>query len=280
MAQQTKNQWGQKESPDSTEIIDYLDQVPPTTLLAFVESHPLTKGNPILKAASANKECCQVQQFGQLDARRGQVENWISERSAQKSVSIDGSAIALLATSAGNDLRRIDQELEKLAAYVDYNGTIDRESVQKLVPPVFEEKIFTLVDALGQRNGRTATRMLEEFLENRVNELYLLTMIARQFRLIIGTQDLASRGATPAEIGKQLNASSRNDFVARKLLQQAHLFSPGELIRVQEMILATDQAIKTGKMDPTLAIQTLVISICAHRRQGNTQKAKSSARTR
>jgi len=268
-----------QENSDAAEIIGYLSQVPPTTLLVFVESRPLSKGNPVLKAAKADKEHCTVQQFGQLDSRGGQVENWINERAAHKHVSIDGAAVALLATSTGNDLRRIDQELEKLAAYVGYQGSINRETVQNLVPPVFEEKIFSLVDALGQRNVRTATRMLEEFLDNRVNELYLLTMIARQFRLIIGAQDLAGRGMSFSEIGKQLNASSRNDFVVRKLLQQAQMFDPSELVRVQEMILATDQAIKTGKMEPTLAIQTLAISICAHRRS-SPQKARSSARTR
>ena len=56
------------------------------------------------------------------------------------------------------------------------------------------------VDAVGQRNQTVATEMLHRLLAADQHPLYLLTMIVRQFRLLIQVKDLESRGATQQEV--------------------------------------------------------------------------------
>lgn len=103
-------------------------------------------------------------------------------------------------------------------------------------------------------------RSLQELLAGGANELYILTMIARQFRLILGAKDLADRGASEARLAQELHVPP---FVARKLLSQARHFQADELETIHRRVLEMDRAIKTGRIEARLALELLVVETCA-----------------
>ena len=113
----------------------------------------------------------------------GKLESWLRERTQAKGVGINPQAAALLLSLVGQDLRRLDQELEKLSAYVDYAHPIAPDDVRALVSGTLESNIFALVDALGLRQRRRGLAQLEQLLADpNAHELYVLAMIARQIR--------------------------------------------------------------------------------------------------
>lgn len=275
---------GPRASPDARdadyaqELGAYLTRLPPSTRLVFVESKPLNRANPILKQAlqSANGYVREFRRLGDAELR-----DWVRRRARQKGTDITREAVALLVSSVGHDLRLLDQELEKLAAYVSYARPITDREVRILVSAAHEANVFALVDALGLRNRPRALQQLRELLDSGASELYILAMIARQVRLILSVKDLAEeKGLDRQTIRRELRIS--HSFILDKLLRQSPRFSMEELEALQRAILKSDQAIKTGRIEGELALELLVIQMSQPSRgvSAPAHQGKSRSRTR
>ncbi len=244
-------------------LLDYLPHLPSTTRLLFIENEKLGRNNPVLKGA-AELDNSYVREFSTPQGRA--LQDWIRQRARGKGVDVTGRGAALLASFVDQDLRRIDSELQKLAGFVGYERAITADDVQEMVGAFYEADIFKLVDALGMRQGRTALEHLHRLFADGAHELYILTMIARQVRLIIAVKELAElERMQPQEIRRELGIS--HQFIVDKLLRQARQFDMRRLETLQRHVLEVDQGLKTGRIESPLALELLVLEICSRRRE-------------
>lgn len=234
----------------------YLKRLPETTRLVFVEGKPIHPNHLVLKMALADKGQGYAREFRLPTS--GKLRQWIAERVERKGGEIEASAAEELAAFVGSDLRLLDQELDKLVAYVDKARPITKADVHLLVSYVQEANVFEMVDALGQRDGEQAIKLLHRLLESGEHPLSLLGMIIRQFRIMIQVKDLAERGVPSQKIGAQLGLHT---FVAEKGLRQSRNFSMEQLETIYRKMLETDLSIKTGQMDPVLALDMLIAGL-------------------
>ncbi len=136
---------------------------------------------------------------------------------------------------------------------------ITAQDVELLVPYAGTANVFAMVDAIGRRDGRTALRLLHKLLDENAAPLYLLSMIVRQFRILIQVKELSAQGLASSTIAKR---AGLHPFVAEKAGRQAMNFSMGQLEVIYVRLLETDLAIKTGQVDDVLALDTLVAALC------------------
>ncbi|MCX7839969.1 MAG: DNA polymerase III subunit delta, partial [Anaerolineae bacterium] len=184
----TEEEIEEETNPDlAKELIAYLPRLPETTRLVFSEAKTLAKNNPVLKYAASDKNA-HIKEFALLDARA--LPRWITERVKQKGGTIEPDAVNELVTHIGNDLRLLDNEIEKLLTY-RANQTIRAEDVRALVTFVTESSVFDLVDAIGRRETHKALQLLHHQLAHNAAPIYLLAMVTRQFRLLLQWRDLA-----------------------------------------------------------------------------------------
>ncbi len=171
------------------------------------------------------------------------LSGYIKRRADAKQIEIDGRAIAMLANFVGPNLRQLDNELDKLAAYAS-GRRVATEDVKLLVSDASEGLIWDLTDALSQRNGRSAMRALAELRRGDANPFYLLTMMARQYRIMIKVQEAMTftRG-NEYDIAKVVKESA---YPVKKAMQQTRRYSPGELNGILQQLLEADHAMKTG----------------------------------
>ncbi len=240
-------------------LVDYLKRLPETTRLIFVEDTPVHPDNPIYQLALAEKKRkrAYVKEF--RPPKGNELERWVGERTVSKGGQITPTAVKALVTFVGDDLRLLNQEIEKLLTYVDRARPITEEDVQLLVSYVQEANIFEMIDALGQRNGQRALKLLHKLLEDGNPPLALLGMIVRQFRIMLQIKELEGKGMSRAEIGRRLK--DLHKYVIQKGSRQARNFSMEQLERVYDKLLETDWAIKTGRMDPVVALDMLVVGL-------------------
>ncbi len=236
-------------------LVEYLPQLPPTTNLVFIESKKLAANNAVLKFAEKDKKRAKVQLF--LPPPADALPDWVIEHVEHKGGKIEFSAANDLALFIGQDLRALDNETEKLILY--RNGeTIRRDDVRALVASAQEQSIFDLVDALGQRRTTRALELLHDQLRHNANEFYLLSMITRQYRLLLQVTDLMRRGMATDAIQKQL---SLHPFVTRKMVEQARNYSVEQLEQIMEQLLETDVNLKTSQLEAGLALDMLVVEL-------------------
>jgi DNA polymerase-3 subunit delta len=239
----------------ANELKEYLTRLPATTRLVFVEAKTLAKNNPILRHAADDKKNAHVKVFEEPKER--DLPKWIRDRVKERGGTIELGAVEELAAHVGTDLRLLDNEIDKLLTY--RNGhAIRAEDVRTLVASVRESDVFALVDALGHREAGDALKLLHAQLEHNAAPGYLMTMIVRQFRLLLQMKDLAARGKTLDAAREQLKL---HPFVADKTWKQALNFSLPQLEAIYQKLLDVDVAIKTGRSEPTIALDVLIVEL-------------------
>lgn len=186
-----------------------------------------------------------------------QLPAWISRVAKEQGIAIEGRAVQMLATFVGPDLRRLAHELDKLAAYAA-GRTITGEDVRLLVSDASEALIWDLTDALSQRNPRKAMTALHDLRRGDANPFYLLTMIARQYRIMLKVKEaLAHGGGNEYDIAQRVN---ERPYPVKKAMQQCRAYRMEELEQIMERLLTADHAMKTGA-HPDTEIDVLVAEL-------------------
>ncbi len=197
---------------------------------------------------------------------------WIRKRARDKDIAIDGRSIQMLAEYVGPNLRQMDNELDKLAAYAS-GRSISGDDVKLLVSDASEAVIWNLTDALSQRNSRLAMQTVYELRRNDANPFYLLTMMARQYRIIIKVKEAMHSGMrSEYEIAKRVKESP---YPVKKSMGHARSYTFDQLDAIMESLLRADFAMKTGA-DPDTELDLLIAGLTqkpasAGARQGSRQ---------
>lgn len=239
-------------------LLAYLPDLPDTTDLVLIEAEEMSLSDPVVKLlgelAKGGRAAivpCQAPPVAELPA-------WITRRAEAKGARIDRAAAQDLATFVGRNLRLLDNELEKLAAYCGGARPITPKDVRLLVPYAQEANIFDMVDAMGRRDQATALRLLRGLERDGAAPLYLLSMIVRQFRILIQVSDLMGQNLDKEAIARQIGL---HPYPTQKAMQQSRLWRPEDLAAVYDRLLETDLAIKTGKLPDDLALDLLVVEL-------------------
>jgi DNA polymerase-3 subunit delta len=238
-------------------LLAYLDRAPESSELVLVEEQVVGSG-PILRRLLELQRDGRARIIACEKPKKSDLPAWIRTRAKSHQVRLDVSAVIDLAEFVGDDLRQLDQELIKLA---DYAGgkEINSAAVHRLVPVTRTASVFELVDALGSGNIPEAGKLMQHVLDvDGEHPLRLLTMIGRQYRLLIQAKALQAAGVKPPDIAKTLNVA---DWTAPKLLTQAARHSFARLQRAMERVLAADEAIKTGQMGDREAMDLLLAEL-------------------
>jgi DNA polymerase III subunit delta len=187
-----------------------------------------------------------------------ELPSWIQQRARSLKINIEQRAVQLLATYVGSNLRQIDNELEKLSLYAD-GRAISADAVNLMVSDASEAMVWDLTDALSQRNPAKAMRSLQVLRRGDAHPIYLLSMIARQYRVILKVKDAmrSHAGANEFDIAKVVRESP---FPVKKAMQQANGYSFTELVDLMDRLVVADNAMKTGA-DPETEIDLLIAEL-------------------
>jgi DNA polymerase-3 subunit delta len=183
--------------------------------------------------------------------------NYVRNRSHELGADISPLAAERFITYVGPNYWQIEEELKKLSLYVkdrDIEQVIEIGDVDEIVHSNFEANIFELMDAISQKNINRAITLLGSFLDSGENELYILTMIARQFRNIAMAKidNVVDETAFAKKAGL-------HPYVAKKSIMQARNFSVGEVGEIYQKIIAADLNLKSGQ-NPKQVLQSIILN--------------------
>ncbi len=235
--------------------------VPEETIVVFWSDDATAKRGKRVSAESSVlaevlKKTKHREVFEPLDP--SEVEEWIVRRVRERGGQIEPAATEHLASIVGTDLWLAANELDKLLHR--NQGKIVVRDVAESISSKEEANIFAFTDALSKKDERQALRLLENQFEQGANELYLLTMIARQVRILLSVGDLATSEPNPATISARLKL---HPFVVKKALQQIRTFSQSELLRAHDELVEIDRKMKTSRESPRALLELFVLRLCS-----------------
>lgn len=189
------------------------------------------------------------------DARA--LPGWLHSYARSQNIQIEGRATQTLAEFVGPNLRQLHNELNKLATYAG-GRPITVDDVKLLVSDASEALIWDLTDALSQRNGRRAMISLLELRRGDANPFYLLTMIARQYRIMLKVKSaMQQTRSNEYDIAKVVG---EKPYSVKKAMAQCNHYRLPELISIMDRLLRTDYAMKSGA-EPEAEIDLLIAEL-------------------
>lgn len=227
---------------------DYLSNVPESTELVFIDKN-LTQGNNLLSLIRGQVT---VKTFHLLTLN--EVSDWIDKRVSSMNAQIDYAAISLIAQSMGSNLAAIDSELKKLALYC-LGRVITKHDVEELVSYVKETNIYVAVDAILEGKTRIAIQMIHNALSDGESTSRILSLIARQIRLLSLVKDLNSKGVSFSE---QMNKLHLPSYPLQKMHDREKFYNLSRLSHISQKLLEADLLIKTTGANEELVLDCLI----------------------
>jgi DNA polymerase III subunit delta len=221
-------------------------------IVVIYEDSVPDKRTKFFKALQKNVKC---QEFEPLSLAH--MLKWVTQEFENNNVKINPDALNLLINFVKNDLWQMQNEINKLSNYKK-DSLVKKEDVELLVKPNLENDIFKTIEALASKDKKLALSLLHKHLDNGDNSLYLLSMIAYQFRNLLIIKELQEMQKPYNTVAK---LSGLHPFVVQKSYHLTNQFSIEQLKKIYQKIFQVDSDIKIGKIEPELALDLLLAEI-------------------
>lgn len=231
------------------ELAAYVPHLPQPTHLVLVEEDA-----GLLDPIAAARPDAVKRDFARL--RDDALPGWISKRASVHAGSVSPRGARELAELVGSDLRALDNEIAKLATYVDADQTIEAEDVRGLVAgaaPV----IFTFQDAVAERRPAAAMAAARGLMGRGTDPVELLFQMGSLMRRLLVVKELTAQRRALTRDAPAFGLSS-NSYALEKLQHQAASLSLRDLESAYLLLRDTDLAVKRGRLDPELAVELAI----------------------
>ncbi|GAC1430056.1 MAG: DNA polymerase III subunit delta [Chitinophagaceae bacterium] len=136
----------------------------PLSSTIFVVSYKEKKVDGRSKLAKLLKEKGELLSTKKL--YENQLPGWVSNLADSKGYSLSQKALMLLVEHVGNDLPRINNEIEKLAVNLGERKKITEDDIEKYIGVSKEYNVFELQDALAKKDLARSMRIIGYFESN------------------------------------------------------------------------------------------------------------------
>ena len=241
---------------DIDRLAAYMEQIPETTCLIFVEPAPNASGK-LYRAIARHGFLLRCD-----TPDEGWIRSWTAQRFADAGLRIDGRTLSLFLEGAGEDLLRIRSEADKLIGYCLGAGEISEKDVEAVCTPAVKDRIFDMIRAatLGRRDETLSIYM--DLRRIQTPPQVILSLLVRQYTQLLEAGELLMTH-DEKETAAALKISPwilSNRF--RPALRGATRF---RLENALEACVRADEEYKNGKIAPELAVEELLVRLSAGR---------------
>ncbi len=241
------------------QLLSYLNQPVPSTVLVFCHKHKKLDGRKAL-----GKSIGKLSVLVTSDKIRDyQVSSWIENYVRSRKCTIRPDALQLINDSIGNDLERLSNEISKILINYEAGVTIDMEMVQKHVGISKEYNVFELQKALVCKDRMKAFRIIGYFAAN-ARKHPAIPVVAVLFaffsRLLIAQQ---YRHENKNKLASVLKVSP---YAIPDYQEALRYYSAGEVVRNIHLLRKADLACKgvdSGQAEDGEILKELVAMMLA-----------------
>lgn len=200
---------------------------------------------------------------------------FINQRLQQARKTLESQAREMVLLRAGDDLRGVEQELEKLFLYVGDEPRIRSQDVSAIFSDQGESWVFDLTRCIAERNAMAALTHLARLLAQGEHPLKLLGTIAAEIRRLLAARLLMDgelrgrwkRGLTYQQfqqnvLGEGAPILTRNAYADYMCFQRADQFSLSELRACLSSSYEADLRLKSTGNNPRLVMEKLILHMC------------------
>lgn len=225
---------------------------PVTTTVAIFIGTDLDKRRTLVRVLLERCVVVECQSISDADAIR-----WAKDYLRSLKIAADEGVLTEIIALVGTDIQTLHSELDKLATAALDAGRITLDTVDALIGRSRELSNFALTDHLIARNRKKALEVLYRLLQDDVEPLMLIGLIAGNYHRLALAKDIMKRRGRQ-EVFKVIRMPYNRQSAYLDMVQRS---SEEDLVRGLQKIAAADLAIKTSLGTPRLQLEMLVCEL-------------------
>ncbi|MFH1643285.1 MAG: DNA polymerase III subunit delta [Patescibacteria group bacterium] len=202
------------------------------------------------------KKLATFQEFKNLE--RKPLEAWVNKEFLKYGFKIQPQALKLMIENIGSDLWYFYNEIQKIVNYKksDEEAMVTVEDVELLMKFKASVDVFKTIECIAKKDKKRALRLIKNHIEKGDSPLYLLSMIAFQFKNLLIIREAIEKNKEYYSIAKE---AGLHPFVVKKTYPLAQQFSFSELKKIYLKIFEIDLNIKVGNLDGEEALELFIM---------------------
>lgn len=228
-----------KASAGALEILDGYFKDPNPSTCFLISAQKIDKRKSWYKKVEAKGALIEVNEPSEREWAKWQ--GYFEKKTGKK---IDLGAWELLVESSGRLLSILWAEVEKAATFVGNRERITLEDAHQLLNTASGADIFGFAEDVVLRRRLAAMKKFELLLRGGENEIKMLSILVRQFRMVNQCQALMESGINdPKVIGPKIGS---HPFFVSKIQNQAKAHTPVSLKGALHLLSECDFKMKTS----------------------------------
>lgn len=236
---------------ESDLLAEYISNMSDTACILFSEEKA-DKRLKLYKAIDKAGICEEIKPFDEKS-----LIDLISRKLAKSGIKITRPLCAYMVRNSGQNVELLSADTDKLIAYLDGKDKVNVEDIDAICSKTSEVKVFDMVNAMIAGNSERALEIYRNLLNLSESPFMVLSLISRQFRIILKSKSMSGSGIPNAEIAKKIGVPP---FAVSGALKQANSFSYKMICKALNACLQTDYGIKLGKVEPETAVEMLIVT--------------------
>lgn len=233
---------------------DYLASSQPDVVLIVYYSGKIDRNSKLyqifksIKSGQLREEEFKIKKGRELD-------HWVRNYLQKQGKSLSPEALMALIDSAGNNLRILAREIEKLCLYRPQAKHIDLEDVVALCPSVRGFLEYELIESLETGSPSRALQVLSKLLDEASKAEIIVGALTQFFKDLLLAREWLEQGQEERFVFNQLRPWIKESFGAfyelkkNQFLRAVFSLSEADLREAINRLHSIDQAIKGGASD-------------------------------
>lgn len=189
---------------------------------------------------------------------------WISRHFMAKGKKIPNELCHYLMEITDGTMTSLSGEIDKICAYSGAEH-IKRSDIDAVTEPVMDAVVFQMTDLLGLGDYAAALTKLHQLLKMQQEPIAILGAVGNHFRRIGVARTLIDHGK---QAGELMSLCGMGSYPAQKTMEAARRFSGAFCRKAAQLVLETDQKMKTSFDDPDRLLELLILQLAQEARGG------------
>ena len=190
---------------------------------------------------------------------------WITRHFAAEKKNISSDLCMYLLEITDGTMTSLSSEIKKICAYSGAD-VIKKSDIDAVTEPVMDAVVFRMTDMLGKKQFGPAMEQLQQLFKMQEEPIAVLGAVGGHFRRLSTAKTLLDHGKSSSDLLKLYPVMG--DYGARKTMEAARRFSVDFLRTAAELVLETDNRMKTSFDDKQRLLEMLILQLAGEARNG------------
>lgn len=228
-------------------FMSVFSSIPEYIIIIFAEPQ-INKNNPLYKEIKKRFAYCEFEYQDNT-----QLTRWIVGYLKKSGKEISGENAAYIAQTAGPSMLSVKSELEKIISLAQGKDTVTYEMIDSVITRNIENRVFMMVDDFADKKVNSAFEKLNDLKSLNEEPIKIISIIFKKFanyhKLIL------LKNKPISEICSLIGMYEK---YARNDLNKAGRIGAKKIAAVMIRCRDMDFAVKSGKIDKWLAVETII----------------------